>query len=97
MTKRIWFAEAVEKGPTKDLDDWSKHLPQEKRLSEAIKSRPTQWSRDKKYVSAGRALTALANVTKDPATKRAARSDAKVLFARARGSSPKRVTSRRIR
>lgn len=56
--------------------------PAKKRRADAVDSRPKNWSRNKKYLSAARALQALANVTTDPETKRVAKEDADYFFAK---------------
>ena len=78
--KRKWFQEAVRKGATRNLDGWSKKMSASRRRRLALQSRPDHWPRRKQYLSAGRALQALANVTKDRETKRKAKADAKYFF-----------------
>jgi hypothetical protein len=58
-----------------DPTGWKKDLPQQDRIDLVLASR------DYDYLSSARALGALANVTKDPETKRKARADAKKLYA----------------
>jgi len=84
MAKRKWFQAAIEARPPYTLGGWSKRLKASTRRAKALRSRPKNWSLDKRYLSAARALQALANVTRDPATKRAAEADAKYFFAKAR-------------
>lgn len=75
-----WFKKAVMEKPPYKLN-WHKDVPQFARLAMAIQSRPKNWSPQKKILSSARALNALANVTKDSATRIKARGDAKLLFA----------------
>jgi len=75
-----WFQEAVKKRPPYNLGGWSKSQSPETRRRLALASRPSNWSLHKRRLSAARALQALANVTKDPATKRAAQADANYFF-----------------
>ena len=79
MAKK-WFKKAVRKKPPYDLGGWSKTQSAATRRRLALASRPKNWSLNNRRLSAGRALQALANVTKDPATKRAAESDARYFF-----------------
>lgn len=83
MAKK-WFKKAVQKGATRNLDGWSKDMSASRRRWRAIRSRPNQWSARKKNVSAGRALQALSNVTKDRATKKKAKADADYFFRKAK-------------
>ena len=83
MAKR-WFKEAVKGGPTSNLGGWKKGKSARTRRRLAVASRPKTWNPETKYRSAGRALQALANVTKDKTTKRIARSDAKYFFRKLR-------------
>ena len=78
-----WFKEAVEAKAPYTLGGWSKSRPATVRRRLALKSRDQKSSKHKQYVSAGRALQSLANVTKDPDTKRAAKDDADYFFAEA--------------
>ena len=50
------------------------------RRAKALASRPKNWTLKKRKLSAGRALIALANVTKDKKTKQLAKKDAKYFF-----------------
>lgn len=77
--EKKWFTKAVMEKPPYRLG-WRKDLPTEKRRARAVASRPKNWSLRKRYLSAGRALVALANVTKDKATKRLAKLDARYFF-----------------
>lgn len=74
-----WFKKAVQAKPPYTLG-WKKDMPADKRRKAALASRPKNWSLRNRYLSAGRALQALANVTKDKATKRLASIDAKYFF-----------------
>lgn len=80
MAKKEWFQSAVEEGVTKNLGGWRKSLSASTRRDRALASRPSTWSLQKRRLSAARALQALANVTKDAGTRRAASSDAKYFF-----------------
>ena len=62
------------------LGGWHKNQLASLRRKNALSSRPKGWSLKKKSLSAARALTALANVTKDPQTKKIAKSDATYLY-----------------
>lgn len=75
MAKK-WFKKAVKKRPPNTLGGWKKNLPAKVRRDKAYKSRPKSWSAERKLLSAARALIALANVTQDIETKKAARADA---------------------
>ena len=77
---RKWFQEAVRKKPPYDLGGWSKNQSPETRRRLALASRDKRLSLHDRRLSAARALQALANVTKDPATKRAAQADANYFF-----------------
>ena len=82
MTKRKWFRKAVMKRPPYTLGGWSKRLDASSRRRRALMSRPRSWSLRTRYRSAGRALIALANVTKDAETRRKARADARYFFSK---------------
>lgn len=77
---RKWFTKAVNAKPPYNLGGWKKTQSATTRRSKALGSRPKGWSMDHRRRSAGRALTALANVTKDKPTKRVARADANYFF-----------------
>lgn len=77
-----WFKKAIEEHKPDTLGGWRKEMPAKKRRADAVDSRPKNWSRNKKYLSAARALQALANVTTDPETKRVAKEDADYFFAK---------------
>lgn len=76
---RKWFRKAVMKKPPYKLG-WGKRQKTSERRRNAISSRPKGWSLRRKRLSAGRALIALANVTKDRKTRELARKDAKHFF-----------------
>lgn len=80
MAKKKWFQPAVEKGRTKNLNGWSKSQSASTRRRRALSSRPSNWSLQKRRLSAARALQALANVSRDTATARKAKSDADYFF-----------------
>lgn len=75
-----WFQKAVGKKPPYTLGGWAKSKPPAARRRAALSSRPSNWSLGKRRLSAGRALIALANVTRDRATEKKARLDAKYFF-----------------
>lgn len=66
---RKWFKPGVK-------SDWHKDEPQATRIRKLLKAHHGN------LLSAARSKIALANVTRDAGTKRAARADAKLLFAR---------------
>lgn len=75
-----WFQKAVGARKPNTLGGWKKNQSPDTRRKNAIASRPKNWSLQKRRTSAGRALIALANVTKDKATEQKARADAKYFF-----------------
>lgn len=77
---RKWFKKAIYARPPYTLGGWSKKLPASTRRRRALASRPKNWSLKRKYLSTARALQALANVTKDRATKRVALIDAMYFY-----------------
>jgi len=79
-----WFRKAVTAKPPNTLGGWSKSQPKSERRRRALSSRPRNWSKKKRYLSAGRALMALANITKDKETKRKAKADAEYFFSKLR-------------
>lgn len=85
MSKKKWFQEAVNKRPPHTLGGWNKNLPAEKRRRLALSSRPRNWTLKTKYLSAARALQALANVTRDAETRRKALADAEYFYAKYHG------------
>jgi len=78
MVKK-WFTKAVRDKPPYTLG-WKKTQSTNTRRRNALASRPKNWSLDKKRLSAGRALIALANVTKDKKTEELAKRDATYFF-----------------
>lgn len=74
-----WFKDAVMEKEPFTLGGWRKNLPAGQRRSLAIHSRKSG-SKHERYISAGRALQALANVTKDADTKKIANQDAEYFF-----------------
>jgi len=87
MVKK-WFRKAVMKKPPYHLD-WKKTQSTKVRRANAIASRPSNWTLKKRKLSAGRALIALANVTKDKKTERLARRDASYFFRKLKGGKKK--------
>jgi hypothetical protein len=83
-SKKKWFKEVVESKPPYDLGGWSKTQRRSTRRLHALSSRPLNWTRDHRYLSAGRALQALANVTQDKITQQRALSDVKFFFTKAK-------------
>lgn len=79
-----WFRKAIEEKPPYTLGGWRKNLPVEERRKFALRSRPKNMSLKHRYLSAGRALNALANVSRDEKTRIAAKRDAKYFFERAK-------------
>jgi len=77
--KKKWFQQAIRKRPPYKLG-WKKTQSTNTRRRNALSSRPKNWSLNKKRLSAGRALIALANVTKDKRTKELAKKDASYFF-----------------
>lgn len=80
--ERKWFQKAVARRPPNSLGGWSKSLSAEARRRKALASRPRTWKLSTRYLSAARALQALANVTRDAETKRKALADAKYFYER---------------
>ena len=75
-----WFKKAVMKKPPFSLGGWQKTQPPNTRRRLALASRPKNWNIKRKYLSAARAIQALANVTKDKRTKQLAKIEAKYFF-----------------
>jgi len=75
-----WYKKAVYEKPPYNLGGWKKTQPTQTRRRNALASRPKNWTLRKRRLSAGRALLALANVTKDKRTKELARRDANYFF-----------------
>lgn len=81
---RKWFGPAVAARPPYTLGGWRKDQKASVRRRLALSSRPKNWSRKRRYLSAARALQALANVTKDLGTRAAAKADAAYFYAKNR-------------
>ena len=79
-----WYRKAIMAKPPYTIGGWSKGQTAKKRRSLALRSRPKGWSLDRKYLSTARALQALANVTTDYETRKAAKADAEYFFGKAR-------------
>ena len=75
--KTYWFMPKTHTG-------WKKTLPAKTRRARLLRSTPKNYTRYHRYILAGRRIQALANVTKDPATKRKARADAQYFFRKAK-------------
>ena len=75
-----WFQKAVQAKPPYDLGGWSKTKSTLTRRRLALASRPISLTLTNRRLSAGRALIALANVSRDSATRAKARADAKYFF-----------------
>ena len=75
-----WYKSAINERSPNTLGGWSKGLPALKRRRYALNSRPKNWKLNTKRLSVGRALQALANVTKDKQTKKVAELDAQYFF-----------------
>lgn len=73
-------SKAVNAKPPYNLGGWQKTKSASSRRRCALGSRPSSWSLGHKRLSAGRALVALSNVTKDKPTKEKARVDAAYFF-----------------
>ena len=82
MTQKKWFMRGVKKKPPYTLGGWSKSQKAVTRRRKALASRPRNWTMKHRYLSAGRACTALSNVTSDSATERMARADARYFFSK---------------
>ena len=81
---RNWFMNAVNDKPPYNLGGWKKSLSEVTRRRKALGSRPKSWSLYRRYLSAARALQALANVTRDNATKMKAKADARYFYDKAK-------------
>jgi len=75
--KRKWFKPRKHRG-------WRAADPTETRRRRVLASTDRRKTRRNRYLEAARALQALANVTRDPDTRRKARSDAQHFYRRAR-------------
>ncbi len=82
MPKKTWFKKAVNSKPPYTLGGWKFSQKPSTRRLHALNSRPKNWTMKHRYLSAGRALQALANVTKDSKTRINAKSDADYFFGR---------------
>ncbi len=82
MINKKWYKTAVNEKPPYNLGGWKKSESKEIRRREALKSRSKVLTPKHRYLSAGRALQALANVTKDKSTHLKAKSDADYFFGR---------------
>jgi len=78
-----WFKKAVRDRPPYTLG-WKKTQSTPVRRQNSLDSRPNNWKLDTRRLSAARALTAIANVTKDKRTKLLAKRDARHFFNLAR-------------
>ena len=90
MKEKKWFKNAVEKRPPYNLGGWKKSQKPVTRRRLALGSRPKSWTLYNRYLSAARALQALANVTRDEGTKTAARADSRYFYDKAKKVSKKR-------
>lgn len=81
MAKK-WFKKAVREKPPYSLGGWKKTDSAETRRRKAIASRPKHWTLNNRRLSAGRALIALSNVTRDRETREKARADARYFFSK---------------
>ena len=80
-----WFYKAVHKQPPNSLGGWSKNKPINLSRRNALRSRPSNWTLQTRYLSVAKALQTLANVTKNRKTKQIARRDAKYFYMKAKG------------
>jgi len=80
--RKQWFQKAIKNKPPNTLGGWNKNQTPSTRRRLALQSRPRNWTLKHRYLSAARALQALANVTKDRRTKVIARMDARYFFAK---------------
>jgi len=80
MKSKNWYKKAVNERPPYNLGGWTKSMSAKLRRLKALNSRPKSLSLKHRYLSAGRALQALANVTKDRTTKLRAKEDANYFF-----------------
>lgn len=80
MQKKKWFQKAIMEKTPYSLKGWEKTQSPAKRRSEALASRPKNWTIQHKRLSVSRALQSLANVNSgrkgDKQTKKIAQSDA---------------------
>jgi len=80
VAKEKWYKKAVIEKPPYTLGGWKKTQSRATRRRLALASRPKNWTARHRRLSAGRALLALANVTKDNPTKEVAKADATYFF-----------------
>lgn len=71
--------------PKRSLGGWHHTQAASLRRAKAISSRPKNMSLNTKRLSTGRALQALANVTRSRETKKAAKKDAEYFFSKLKG------------
>ena len=83
-----WFQKAVKEKPPYNLGGWKKTQTRKRRRILALSSRPKNWTLKHRYLSAARALQALANVTKDQQTREKASSDARHFYKMYRRKAP---------
>lgn len=74
-----WFQRAMAES-RHGLSGWHPRQSALVRRQHALRSRPENWKMHNRYISAGRALLALANVTKDQKTYTMARRDSHYFF-----------------
>lgn len=84
MAKNQWTKELNNKNLQYNIGGWHKDQSPETRRRHVLTSRTKYQCSYKKYLSAARALQALANVTKDKETKLKALSDAKYFYEKSR-------------
>ena len=80
MAEKKWFKKAVLAKKPNTLGGWGKGKKIAIRRRLALASRPKSWTLKHRRLSAGRALQALANITKDKETRTKAKADAKHFF-----------------
>ena len=80
MAEKKWFKKAVLAKKPNTLGGWGKDKKITTRRRLALASRPKSWTLKRRRLSAGRALQALANITRDKLTKKRASADAKHFF-----------------
>jgi hypothetical protein len=78
--EKKWFQRAVKAKAPYTLGGWSKSKSTATRRRLALSSRPKTWTLKRKRLSTARALQALANVSKDKATRSKAESDATYFY-----------------
>ncbi len=85
MKNKKWFRKAVMEKPPYNLGGWMKNQSPDIRRRKALSSRPKNWKLMTKYLSVGRALQSLSNVTKDRQTKIKSKQDADYFFGKLKG------------